>query len=157
MTTVSQADIERTAADTAEHIRQVQHYLGQCIVALEDRGINHDASKLAEPERTGYAALQTDLRNVEYGTPEYRAALAAARPVIEHHYQANRHHPEHWPNGVEGMTIIDLVEMLCDWKAASLRTKQGSILASIDHNEQRFKLSPQLAEIFRNTVKEMGW
>lgn len=151
------ADIQRTRLDTLDHIFKVRRFLMTLTDELYERGMLHDQSKLEEPEQSGYAALQIRLTDCEYGTDEYRAALAEAGPTIAHHYAANRHHPEHWPGGVEDMTLIDIVEMLCDWKAASLRTKQGSILASIDHNEQRFKLSPQLAAILRNTVRELGW
>jgi hypothetical protein len=58
---------------------------------------------------------------------------------------------------VDGMSLLDVVEMLMDWKAASERHADGDIWTSIDHNEQRFNLSPQLASILRNTAKEMGW
>ena len=37
------------------------------------------------------------------------------------------------------------------------RHADGNIWTSIDHNEQRFNLTPQLAAILRNTAKEMGW
>jgi hypothetical protein len=47
--------------------------------------------------------------------------------------------------------------MLCDWKAASERTKQGSIQASLAHNRMRFQIDDQLAAILENTVKELGW
>jgi len=55
------------------------------------------------------------------------------------------------------MTLLDVVEMLCDWKAASERTKQGSIAASLTHNKERFGISDQLAAILENTVRELGW
>lgn len=45
----------------------------------------------------------------------------------------------------------------CDWKAASERTKQGSIAASLVHNRMRFGIDDQLAAILENTVRELGW
>jgi hypothetical protein len=51
------------------------------------------------------------------------------------------------------MTLIDLIEMFCDWKAAVLRTKNGDIEKSIQINANRFDLSNQLTEIFTNTLK----
>lgn len=142
---------------TREHIEKVQARIQEVVSRLTIRAAHHDESKLQEPELSGYEALHTRLADVEYGTDEYRAALAEARPTIEHHYKLNSHHPEHFPNGVAGMTLIDLVEMFCDWKAASERTKQGSILASIKHNRDRWGLNPQLASILENTVIELGW
>lgn len=59
--------------------------------------------------------------------------------------------------GVNGMTLLDLVEMFCDWKAATERHKDGSLKRSIEINRERFNLSPQLAAILENTRKELGW
>lgn len=58
---------------------------------------------------------------------------------------------------VDGMTLLDLVEMFCDWKAATERHADGSIEKSIKHNKGRFNLTDQLASILNNTRKEMGW
>ena len=54
--------------------------------------------------------------------------------------------------GVEGMNLIDLLEMLCDWKAATMRHNDGDINRSIELNTSRFNLSPQLVSIFKNTL-----
>jgi hypothetical protein len=76
---------------------------------------------------------------------------------LEHHYAANSHHPEHFANGVAGMSLFDVVEMLMDWKAASERHADGDIWGSIVHNTERFGLEPQIADVLRNTAREMGW
>lgn len=143
--------------DTKTHIWKVRGRLEEIRALLVERAVDHDKSKLVEPEKSGYNQLTVDLRDVVYGTDEYRAALAAAKPVIDHHYAHNSHHPEHYANGIAGMSLLDIVEMLCDWKAASERTKQGSIAASLVHNKTRFGIDDQLAAILENTVKELGW
>lgn len=143
--------------DTLEHIAKVQVRINEIRNILSTRGEIHDASKLRWPEKEGYDALTVNLKDVVYGSDEYRAALQDAQPTIAHHYAVNSHHPEHFPNGIAGMTLLDLVEMLCDWKAASERTKQGSIAASLMHNKQRFGIDDQLASILANTVNELGW
>lgn len=143
--------------DTLEHIGKVVARVHEFCDQLEVRAKAHDASKLAEPEKSGYDRLVTRLSEVEYGTDEYRAALAEAKDTIAHHYAVNDHHPEHYENGIAGMTLPALVEMLCDWKAASERTKQGSIVQSLAHNRQRFGIDDQLFSILENTVREMGW
>lgn len=51
------------------------------------------------------------------------------------------------------MTLVDIVEMLCDWKAASLRQNDGNLLKSIETNAQRFGYDDQLRRIFVNTAK----
>jgi hypothetical protein len=53
--------------------------------------------------------------------------------------------------------LLDLVEMFCDWKAATERHADGSIEKSIEHNRVRFALGEQLTQILINTRKEMGW
>lgn len=143
--------------DTRDHISKVQARIAEIQAALDERAALHDRSKLEEPEKSGYDQLVTRLADVQYGTDAYRAALAEGKPAIDHHYAVNSHHPEHWPNGVNDMSLLDVVEMLCDWKAASERTKQGSIASSLIHNKERFGLSDQLASILTNTVRELDW
>jgi hypothetical protein len=143
--------------DTLDHIVKVQARIEEFTNNLTVRASYHDLSKLAEPEKSGYDRLVTRLADVEYGTDEYRAALVEGKPTIEHHYAQNSHHPEHYVNGIAGMSLLDIVEMFCDWKAASERTKQGSIQASLAHNRMRFQIDDQLAAILENTVKELGW
>lgn len=146
-----------STADTNDHIKKVFSRIEEMRENLIRRAASHDLSKLEEPEKSGYDALTIKLKDCTYGSDEYRAALAEAKPVIDHHYAANSHHPEHYPNGIAGMSLLDVVEMLCDWKAASERTKQGSIAQSLAHNKQRFGISDQLAAILENTVRELGW
>lgn len=146
-----------SSTDTFSHIWKVQARIDEVREMLDERGTRHDASKLVEPEKSGYDELTIALKDCVYGSDEYRAALAEAKPVIDHHYAHNSHHPEHYPNGIAGMSLLDVIEMLCDWKAASERTKQGSIAASLVHNKQRFGIDDQLAAILENTVRELGW
>lgn len=146
-----------STADTEEHIRKVRARLSVVIHELRVRGEQHDASKLEEPEKLGYDQLSAQLSTLVYGSAEYRAALEAGKPTIAHHYAYNTHHPEHYPDGIAGMSLLDVVEMLADWKAASERTKQGSIAASLAHNKERFGIDAQLAAILENTVRELGW
>jgi len=143
--------------DTEDHIGKVRARLNYICECLEARAQWHDRSKLQEPEKSGFDVLTLNLKDLVYGSDEYRAALAEARPVIDHHYAANSHHPEHYENGIAGMSMLDVIEMLCDWKAASERTKQGSIAQSLAHNKQRFRIDDQLYSILVNTVKELDW
>lgn len=143
--------------DTLEHIGKVQARIEEVCNHLTVRAANHDLSKLAEPEKSGFDMLTFKLAELTYGSDEYRAVLKEGKPTIDHHYAHNTHHPEHWTNGIAGMSLLDVIEMLCDWKAASERTKQGSIAASLTHNKERFGISDQLAAILENTVKELGW
>lgn len=51
------------------------------------------------------------------------------------------------------MNLVDIIEMICDWKAASERQKDGNLLKSIEQNATRFGYDDQLKRIFMNTAK----
>lgn len=152
-----QTEHKDSTEDTLRHIDKVRARLLEMQHQLMRRGIEHDASKLVEPEKSGFDVLSAQLSTLVYGSDEYRAALEAGKDTIAHHYAMNTHHPEHYQNGIAGMSLLDVVEMLCDWKAASERTKQGSIAASLAHNKTRWNISNQLFSIIENTVRELGW
>jgi hypothetical protein len=139
--------------ETWEHIHQVRKLLTVLIVELTQRALLHDQSKIYTVEEckvfTGYTPL---LKNLEYGSEEYRNCLKQMASAISHHYKNNRHHPEYHSEGISGMNLIDLVEMVCDWKAATLRTKDGDIHKSINIQRERFGISDQLISIIKNTI-----
>lgn len=55
-------------------------------------------------------------------------------------------------SSVNEMNLFDLIEMFIDWTAACQRHADGDITKSVEVNIVRFALSPQLVEIFKNTV-----
>jgi uncharacterized protein DUF5662 len=140
---------------TMRHIETVRNYLHVCVRELLTRAEQHDQSKLEPPEVEAYDAITHQLRGLTYGSDEYRAVLRAQRPAIDHHYACNRHHPEHFTDGYRAMTLIDLLEMLCDWKAAGLRHADGDIYKSLDINRDRFGMSDEVYGLLKNTVDWM--
>jgi hypothetical protein len=50
------------------------------------------------------------------------------------------------------MTFVDLIDMLCDWKAASERNLNGDIYDSIEKNQIRFGYGDELKNILINTI-----
>jgi len=143
--------------DTMAHIDRVRYLLSEAERNLRMRSIHHDRSKLVDPEKAIFDEFTPKLKDSTYGSEEYMQFLADMKPALDHHYAHNSHHPEHYPDGVHGMSLFDVLEMLIDWKAASERHGDGDIMRSIDINTSRFKLSPQLVDILRNTVREFGW
>lgn len=141
--------------DTFRHIERVRNLLNACVVELMRRGELHDQTKLESPEVEAFTIYTPKLATCTYGSDEYNGYLSAIKPALDHHYAHNRHHPEHHNDGVNDMTLIDLVEMLCDWKAASERHNDGSISRSIEVNTGRFGLSAQLAKVLQNTADAM--
>lgn len=140
---------------TIEHIREIQCNMFLIISELEIRAKTHDASKLNEPEASSFAAVTPLLAKSTYGSDEYNGFLAELQDTLQHHYAENRHHPEYFKNGISGMTLIDLIEMFCDWLAATKRHNDGDIYKSININKKRFGLSDQLENIFKNTAQEV--
>jgi len=55
-------------------------------------------------------------------------------------------------SSVNNMNLFDVIEMLVDWICAVARHRDGDIYRSIEINTERFSLSPQLVQIFKNTV-----
>jgi hypothetical protein len=143
--------------ETYDHVRLVGVSLSEVARNLMLRAVTHDDSKFEPFEAEGFAALKANLRDIEFGSPEYTEALDAAKPVIEHHYALNDHHPQHYESGVNDMSLMAIMEMLADWYASGLRTKNGSMDKSITVNVKRFKIEPQLEAILRNTARYMGW
>jgi len=142
--------------DTDLHILEVQSRLARCIGNLQARALTHDRSKLESPEREIFDEMTPLLKGSTYGSDEYKAMLARMKPALDHHYASNSHHPEHYPNGIRGMSLLDLIEMLCDWKAATMRHADGDIFKSVEINQKRFGYSDELKEIFLNTIRELG-
>jgi hypothetical protein len=165
----------------------VRQYINRFIFELMQRAQHHDDSKLEEPELSIFDQYTPKLADLEYGSKEYKKSLEKMQAALEHHYQENRHHPEHhiqyvcngcfktFPNmpttrcdmcgysqsqeeqiGIDGMDLVDILEMLCDWKAATLRHKSGDIMESLKINKERFKISDQLYKILVNTIEGRG-
>ena len=177
--------------DTLDHIEMVTRFLSVVCRELSERAACHDSSKLGSVEKPVFDVYAPKLRECTYGSDEYKSFLVELRPALDHHYANNRHHPEHFVryecNGcfkvfsekpdccdvcgysqfterprVFKMSLIDIIEMFCDWKAATLRHRDGDFKRSILLNQKRFEISDELTSIFLNTVElfdgaEKGW
>ena len=141
------------AEETQEHIERVMELIDFTIKEMSQKAIEHDASKLEEPELSIFAIYGEKLKNVTYGSEQYKKYLKEMKVALDHHYSVNRHHPEFFKNSVRGMNLMDLLEMICDWKAATERRKDGDVYKSIKINKERFGYSDELEEILLNTVK----
>ncbi len=141
-----------TNAKTWEHIDLVMRLLASAQIELMRRQFTHDRSKLVAPEVSSFTEMTPKLAASTYGSEEYKQTLKHMQPAIDHHYACNRHHPEFFEAGVDGMNLFDVLEMLIDWYAACKRHKDGDINKSIEINIDRFGLSPQLTSILRNTL-----
>ena len=190
--------------DTKMHIETIRGFLGEVQENVSARMLIHDGSKLEEPEKSMYDEFTPKLKDSTYGSDEYKSFLANMGTALQHHYQVNSHHPEHYKmfqcpvcetvfrenespvssvlvgeiricqkcsptgalimecalepaSGIYGMSLLDLIEMLADWKAATARHADGDILKSIEINKKRFEIPDQLVGIFLNTLRELNW
>jgi hypothetical protein len=142
-----------SSLDTLSHIKRTGSLLHKMILELLARIDNHDSSKLRIPEKAIFDEFTPKLKDSTYGSEEYNNFLKEMKKALDNHYANNSHHPEFYKNGINGMDLIDLLEMICDWKAASERHTDGNIYDSIKINKKRFNISDQLEQIFVNTLK----
>lgn len=145
--------IAECQVNTIKHIESVRKYIRLFVDKLTTRGVEHDRLKLESPEVEIFTEYTPKLASSTYGSEEYNDFLKEMNVALQHHYANYRHHPEHFNKGINDMNLIDIVEMLCDWKAASLRQHDGNLLKSIELNANRFGYDDQLKQIFINTAK----
>ncbi len=139
--------------DTKEHIAQVREFMMMFAQELIHRALVHDQSKLESPEVEIFTEYTPKLKHSTYGSDEYKTFLKEMQVALDHHYANNSHHPEFHSSGIRGMDLADIVEMFCDWKAATMRHANGNIKKSIEINKDRFGYSDDLKEIFKNSIK----
>lgn len=165
-------EIGKGNESTLVHIREVQRQMQNVVGVLSERAIFHDASKLQLPEVNGFNPLGENLRGVTYGSDEYRRVIdSVLGPALHHHYCTNSHHPEYYASyttdetgkriynkdGITKMSLLDLIEMLVDWKAASKRHADGSMFRSFQINRERFGIPTDLFLSLVNTAFELKW
>lgn len=144
--------IDNCKKETQKHIDLVNSYMDKIASELIRRGKIHDASKLQNPELPYFAKYTEDLKKLTYGSKAYKDSLNKLQTALKHHYKVNPHHPEHFANGIADMSLIDLIELICDWKASSLRHTDGDIRKSIEMNQNRFEYDDLLKSILLNTI-----
>lgn len=147
------ANIFIHAYGTLLHKFHVAKFMLWFAIRLTWRAVFHDVSKFSPGEIAGFVKVIHKLKKCTYGSEEYKKMCEAIKPSLDLHYKRNPHHPEYYADGINDMELIDIVELLCDWRAAVLRHEDGDINKSIETNEKRFKISPQLTSIFKNSIK----
>lgn len=141
-----------SARDTRTHQNIVKETGWRIVDELKTRFKDHDLSKLTEPEKSCYDKFIPMLKETKYGSKEYHdVQRQMQKEGLDHHYQVNRHHPEHFANGINDMTIVDLVEYFVDTYSASLKS-DTPYSEGVKKNAARHKLPEELVNIFINTV-----
>jgi hypothetical protein len=146
--------LKETIKEIRKHTDQVRSLMYLMANLIKARGNEHDLSKFEEPELSTYDKYIPELKKAEYGSDEYKRILSAMGLALRHHYDKNSHHPEHFQNGIDGMSLFDVIEMLSDWVVSS-QSKNNEVLETLKLQKDRFNLSDQLYKILRNTVIEL--
>lgn len=113
---------------------------------LKQRGLDHDNSKLKDPEKIGWEAIDKEPK-YEYGSDEYFDKINRYKEVFDHHYTQNSHHPEHFKNPEHEMSLVDLLEMLCDWFSYKDYFTETEGITIIDQQCERFNFSNTIRDI----------
>ena len=138
--------------ETNKHRSFVRMLMYQVARDIVDRADHHDDSKLDPPEKALFDEYTQKLKGCTYGSLEYKEYLKGLKTALDHHYEENRHHPEHFANGVNGMNLVDMIELICDWFAATMRHDDGNIDKSLEINKDRFHMDEQTVALLKNTV-----
>ena len=156
MNKVDKKLLDKSVEETQEHRAKVFSLMQQVCDNLMKRAVQHDQSKLEEGELE-YFAQAKDLKGLTYGSDEYFTEIKSILgPALKHHYENNRHHPEHHEKGFSDMSMIDKVEMLVDWKAATMRHADGDIKKSMEINQERYDYSDQEKEKMIQFLKDIN-
>ena len=141
-----------SVVETLRHQKQIRILGDLFIKSLTERLQSHDDTKLESPEIEGFDAMANTIDNITYGSEADKAAKELLSVALTHHYARERHHPEHFDNGIEDMNLVDLVEHFLDCMASSLRHNDGNFRKSLETNQKRFGYSVELTKIFGNTI-----
>jgi hypothetical protein len=130
----------------------VARFLLKLAAVIVWRALIHDLSKYRWRETKHFAVTNSRMAKTTYGTPDYKALLNEIQAGVHEHYKVNSHHPEHYPTGMDGMGMVDFIEMAFDWVAASRMHHDGNPLASIEKNAVRFGYGEETKRILRKAV-----
>lgn len=133
------------------HISRVRKHINTFIELLLKRAMNHDKSKLEEPEFSWWKEMDKEPR-YPYGSEEYKQKIKRWDKVFKHHYKYNRHHPEHYDYGVSEMTLVDIVEMMCDWLGYKDTITISEALKVCDEQMKRYNIPDGVRQIIFNTL-----
>ena len=133
----------KTIEDILKHKEKVKRRLLFLSEELKNRAESHDNSKLKDPEI-----------KYHYNTPEYFDKMKRWQKFFNHHYENNRHHPNHFMNGVLDMTLTDICEYLVDIISYYDEMHVNDAIDTVEKQQGRFGLDSQLAQILTNTLIE---
>ncbi len=143
--------------DTLLHISEVKENLEEFSSELRKRGESHDRTKLQELEFDSFVSTREKFKKANYGSPEYQECIELTKSAVEHHYKNNRHHTAFHADGINDMNLIDIIEMIADWKAAARRSPGKKLIDTLDYSKNKYGIDDQMFKIINNTLKDLKW
>lgn len=145
------------AFDTVKSILKHRETVKSRLLFLADelynRAHHHDDSKLQDPEIKWLIEMDKEPR-YPYGSPEYFDKMKRWDKFFKHHYELNRHHPDHFHDGINGMNLADLCEYIVDIISYFKELHVNEALDTVNKQADRFGLDEQLIQILKNTLME---
>lgn len=149
------AIVDESAGKTIDailkHKKSVRDKLLFLSEELRKRAEEHDNSKLQFPEIEWLIEMDKEPR-CQYGTKEYYDKMNKWKKFFIHHYAQNRHHPDHYPNGIDDMDLIDITEFLADIVSYYEVLQAHDCEKVLDDQEKRFQINGQLRNVLSNTL-----
>ena len=132
----------KTLVTMIRHQALVSARLRELARHLEKRADLHDLSKYRFDEFEGFVQINQVARKYPYGSKEYMESIKDNN-VVDLHFGRNRHHPEYHANEVNDMTLIDIIEMVCDWSGAAETYGTNTFRDSLGKQIKRFDLTSE--------------
>lgn len=99
---------------TYKHVKRVNELLGEFAIELIRRGNRHDDTKFLPAELGPLEEMQKLVDKegqAPYGSEEYKRRLEILKPMLDHHYANNSHHPEWTFSKEKWKPVIDFEEL----------------------------------------------
>lgn len=150
---IKDASALKTIKDILKHKEKVRRRLLFLSNELRKRADEHDNSKLRNPEIEYLIEMDKEPK-YPYNSPEYFDKMKRWQKFFDHHYANNRHHPDHFKNGILDMTLTDICEYLVDIISYYDEMHIHDAVDTIEKQQNRFGLDGQLSQILINTLIE---
>lgn len=139
---------------TMQHREAVADLLHNLADYFRARAREHDRSKLSLDEFGGFVRINHAARDNDYGSEEYMEALASEKGpegCITLHYSRNPHHPEYHVSPSD-MGLLDLIEMVIDWKGASIVYGRATMREGLKVHRERFAFADWQWQVIEEMV-----
>ena len=111
-----------------------QDQLEKILEQLELEIQNHDKSKMTDiefyPYRINHYPTDYEKEKMQNDSNYMAEVNSLYQEAWKHHYTNNSHHPKYWINddgSIRDMDIINILHMIADWEAMSIKYKSSTI------------------------------